>query len=618
MKRRDFLRWSGAAGAAVVVGRYFHGTSYAAPFGEAPGGAGALLLPEARRAKRVLEVFLYGGLSPWETLYFVPGYGRASDATYPNQQYYAFDFEGAGGARVANTACGLPTGGDLGQFFAPDADGVDVQLGPFARRLWPRTDLLARMRLVVQRHRLEPHEAAVPQALTGRPVGQPSAAGLGSHVQRYFVDRDPGTRAAPWSYVFATGGLAGDNVSAAASTGAHPGAARPLLVKIDNAEIFARLLAREEVSAGGPKAQYDALTAAYTEQYAQRLKWKGERPVRANRHADLAIAANTVAHTDAIRGVLDRSLFVNRGGAACGRTNPVDLPGMSLAAARHLLTHPTDPARYVCVSDVGRYEASGGGGYDTHEDHAIDTARNFDNLLRSLTEIINRPGEDDPTKLSLDDTLIILNTEFGRTPTVQDSTGRNHHPYGYRVPGRDHHAGRARHLRCDRSRRPGHQRGDARRRIASRRCWRWASGPLRPRRSRCRTCRARRRRKRRCGSGIVRPRSRRSTPTPRSTPTSPTRWPTRAAPTIPARWWRARCSPGPRRTRAGPRTSWTRCGSRGSTIRPWRAAGASAGSLPSIRNWQPLFGTIWLRRHRPRRSRCSIWLARRSPSTIRR
>ena len=43
----------------------------------------------------------------------------------------------------------------------------------------------------------------------------------------------------------------------------------------------------------------------------------------------------------------------------------------------------------------------------------IDTARNFDNLLRSLTAIINGPGETDPTKLSLDDTLIMFMSDNG-------------------------------------------------------------------------------------------------------------------------------------------------------------------------------------------------------------
>ena len=437
MHRRTFLRWSGAAGAAVVVGRWFRGTSWAAPFGEAPERARSVMLPEQRRARRVLEIFLYGGLSQWETLYLVRSYGRPTDPRYPNQQYYTFDHDGPGGTRRALTACGFPTGAEIGQPFARDALGVDVELGPFAQRLWARPDLTDRMRLIVQRHKLEPHEAAVPQALTGRPVGQPAAAGLGSQVQRYFLDRDPGERAAPWSYVFATGGVAGDNVSAAAATGAHPGAARPLLVKIDNAESFARLLAREQVAAAGPTAAYDALMRVYVDAYGRRLSWPGAGgaaplPARSRRFADLTIAAGTVAKHDAIGGVLGPELFATRPGNACGTNRTRDIPGMSLEAARALLTHPTQPARYVCVSDIGLFEASGGGGYDTHTDNAEDTARNFDNVLRSLLAIINGPGESDPRKLSLDDTLIILNTEFGRTPVPQgDRYGRNHHPRGY-------------------------------------------------------------------------------------------------------------------------------------------------------------------------------------------
>jgi hypothetical protein len=429
MKRRTFLRGTAAAAAFAMIARD-RGRGWADPFGETPESAKSVMVPVARRAKRVLEVFLYGGFSQWETAYLVRAYGKPTDPKYKNQQYYTF--EASGQNHQANQACGMPATADIGQFFAKDAAGADVELGSFARRLWPRADILDRTRIIVQRHKLEPHEAAVPQALTGRPVGQPSAAGLGSHVQRYFLDRDTGERAAPWSYVFATGGLAGDNVSAAASTGAHPGAARPLMVKIDNARTFARLLDRTTVTAGGPKDQYDALMHAYVDAYGKRLTWKGGEPVRSSRYADLNIAASTVAKNDAIRGVLDSSLFVDKPGSSCGDSATRDIPGMSLEAARHLLTHPTQPARYVCVSDTGLREASGGGGYDTHSSNAFDTARNFDNMIKSLLAIINAPGENDPKKLSLDDTLIILNTEFGRTPTAQDGgDGRNHWPYGY-------------------------------------------------------------------------------------------------------------------------------------------------------------------------------------------
>jgi hypothetical protein len=429
MQRRTFLRGAGAVGAAVVVGRWFHGTSYAEPFGEFPQRALGVMLPENRRVKRVLEVFLYGGLSQWETLYLVRNYGMPTDPMYANQQYYTFNHG------QALTACMFPTGGEIGQPFATDALGAQVEIGPFARRLWQRPDVTARMRLVVQRHKLEPHEAAVPQALTGRPVGQPAAAGLGSHIQRFNLDRDTGERAAPFSYVFATGGISADNVSAAAATGVHPGAARPLLIKIDNADTFARLLGREEVRSAGPSEPYDALMRQYIDAYGRRLSWPGAagpEPVRSRRFADLTIAAGTVAKADAIGGVLDPSLFNNLSGTACGQTRSRDIPGMSLRAARQLLTHPTQPAKYVCVSDIGLYEASGGGGYDTHDANSYDTARNFDNMLRSLLLSINVPGEGDPTKLDLDDTLIILNTEFGRTPWAQGGgDGRNHHPYGY-------------------------------------------------------------------------------------------------------------------------------------------------------------------------------------------
>ncbi len=391
------------------------------------------MLPMEARATNVLEIFLYGGLSPWETLYLVEEYGTPSDPNYPNTMFYTFPGTGSSSISRALSDCSFPGGEPMGVSFAQDALGADVKLGPFAYRLRQRTDITSRMRLLVQKHTLEPHEAAVPQALTGKPVGQPSAAGLGSHMQRYFAERADAGRQSPFSYVFATGGLSGDNVSAAAATGMHPGLARPLLIKIDNAEGFTDLLARGEVGNLDSRDKYDQLVAAYKDQFNERLKWQGQgEPVRSSRLTDLENAIKAVGGVDAISSVMDASLFVDRRGDACGDSNGQDIPGMSLNAARHLLTHPTEPARYVCVSDIGLYEASGGGGYDTHSRNSSDTARNFDNLMRNLGDIINQPGENDATKLDLDKTLIIINTEFGRTPWSQGGgSGRNHHPYGY-------------------------------------------------------------------------------------------------------------------------------------------------------------------------------------------
>jgi hypothetical protein len=433
VRRRDFLRLSAAAAGAGAASGLFWRRADADPFGEFPAEASALALPSDRRVDSVLEVFLYGGLSAWETLYLVEAYGRPSDPDHPNEQFYTFLGGGEDSVEEALDRCEFPTGEPMGSPFARDQNGAEVQLGPFAHRLRQRPDLTSRMRLLVQAHQLEPHEAAVPQALTGRALGQPAAAGLGAHVQRYFGDRADAGRSAPFSYVLAAGGVPGDNVSAASSTGLHPGAARPLSINITNAERFYQLLGRPRVGALDARDRYDQLMSVYVDQYRQRLRWRGAgEPVRSARFTDLSLAADAVGRVDAIAGVMDESLFVPREGLACGEVNENDVPGASLLAARHLLLHPTQPARYVCVSDVGLLEASGGGGYDTHTANSTDTARNFDNVLRTLTSILNAPGEKDPAKLDLDRTLVILNTEFGRAPVRQDGgSGRNHHPYGY-------------------------------------------------------------------------------------------------------------------------------------------------------------------------------------------
>ena len=422
MNRRTLLTVAGGAGAAVMVGPWIR-KSRAATFGSFPRGSESVQLPANVRAKKILEIYLYGGLSPWETLYFVRDYGTPTDPQFPNSQYYAY---ATTNAQVVAT-CG---GTEEARPFAQDADGAMVEIGPFASRLATRTDLVDRMRVVVQRHNLEPHEAAVPMALTGRPVGQPNAAGLGAHVQRAQLDAGlTPTRASPHSYVLSTADISSDNVAAAAAAGTHPGAARPLLLKTNSAAAVTELLARNTV--GGNRSSHDALVQAYIDQYQGRLTWPGQGRVRSARTDDLIVAHATATRSDAIRAVLTDDLFASRTNKTCGSSTRTSLPHIGINAAVGLLTHPTEPASYVCVSDVGLERASGGGGYDTHSRNAQDTAMNFDNMINALLAVVNAPGESNPRKLSLDDTLIILNTEFGRTPNRQDQSGRNHHPYGY-------------------------------------------------------------------------------------------------------------------------------------------------------------------------------------------
>ena len=444
MKRRSFL----GAGAALSAGLLWPRTAHAAAFGTFPSRAGSLLLPAAQRVESVLEVYLYGGLSPWETLYFVERYGR-DDGSFWYQ--YNEDVIGSGSLlsnESALTACGVDAGATAPELFAQDELGNDVMTGPFAFALRERADLIDRMRLVVQRHDLLPHEAAVPYALTGKRVGQPAMAGLGAQIQRYFIeqDREAGveTRRTPYSYVLASAAaVPGDNIAAFTATGTHPGFARPLRINVDSAARLELLLAREGVK--DQRAVHDNLVDVYVQRYRERLRHGGRGdPLRSPRFTELAQAGRSLRDVDAIQEILDPRLLAPTNGDLCTSGSTINIPDQSLKLAVDLLTRQEERARYVCVVDSGLTVSSGGGGYDTHNEQTLITARNFTNLMRSLSQVVNRPGESDPTKLSLDKTLIILNTEFGRSPTLQQGTeGRNHHPDGYvtaflggPVPGR--------------------------------------------------------------------------------------------------------------------------------------------------------------------------------------
>ena len=420
--RRRFL----GSAAAVAAGGLLPARR-ARAFGDFPQDQLSVALPGSLRAKNVLEVFLYGGLSPWETFYFVEDYG-APGSSFPGTWWHTFT-DGPGSHDDALAACALDDTGPLGAYFADDADGVPVSLGPYLRPLRARPDVTARLRVLVTRHTLEPHEAAIPFSLSGKRLGAPSLAGLGAHIQRHFQHLEPGRRV-PFSYVFTTGGISSDNVQAALATGLHPGSARPLGINVADTDRLTALLARPGVIS--PET-HDALLDVYRDTLRGRLTPPTQNaPVRARALDAYDSAVAAVRGAPELLGQFPPSLLSPSPDQVCGDGADRNAPAMSIALAARLLNDAVAPARYICVIDTGLIEAAGGGGYDTHDAHAHDTARNLLNLQTALLDHIRAPGDDDPKKLDLDDTLVILNTEFGRTPWAQGGgLGRNHHPYGY-------------------------------------------------------------------------------------------------------------------------------------------------------------------------------------------
>lgn len=428
MKRRDFLRGAavlaagaGGGGAATLLGE-----KEAAAFGETPKGAESSAVPASLQAQNILEIFLYGGVSQYESFYCVDAFGQSDGSGW-------WTFFNSGDVQKAVSQCGYT--GPLLQDFAKDSDGNQVKFGPFVMPLRDRPDVMDRVRVAITRHDLEPHEGAIPLALGGRALGHPALAGLGSHIQRYYIDRNTQAGRAPYSYVLFSAdlGFPTDNLRSATAIGMHPGAARPLSLKVDASGDIGALLARGTVGQNRPA--YDALMKDYIAQYNARLTRPGTLDaLRSPRVADLASATSSIAGSAAIAAVLEAKYFTPVAGSECGESSSTDSTTMSLALATHLLNHPTTPAKYVCVVDSGLKQADGGGGYDSHGENSQTQSRNLGHTLKSLMALINKPGENDPDKLDLDRTMIVLTTEFGRTPYAQGGgQGRNHWPYGYPI-----------------------------------------------------------------------------------------------------------------------------------------------------------------------------------------
>lgn len=421
MRRRRFLKSVGATAAGLGAGAFgilkYPRTAQAA-WGEWPEDKMDALLPANRRAKNVLEVYMYGGVNPWDTFYTVPGWGGNSRFLNAYQ---------AETNNYFNNVCGFS--GNLSEEFAEDEGGTMVHLGPWTWPLRQRPDIVDRMRILTTRHDQFAHEGANPLMLSGSRLGSPRLAGVGSSIQRYFLEQPGGLRATPYAWVLYPGSeFATDNVRAASSVGLHPGTATPLSLTVaSNSKLF-DLLARDTVDSFRP--EFDAAIGYYEQRYRNRFRFGGKgSPTRSQTRDNYEFANFTRNNSAAIQGVLDPMFFQNINDAECNRDQK-SMPAMQARLAAALLTRNNDQARFVQMIDAG-LDPHPSAGHDTHWDHVDFSAPNVSHTLAKLAEIINEPNEDDPDKINLDDTLIVLTTEFGRTAAKQGDTGLNHWPGGF-------------------------------------------------------------------------------------------------------------------------------------------------------------------------------------------
>ncbi|MFT7622678.1 MAG: hypothetical protein ACI9WU_001853 [Myxococcota bacterium] len=381
----------------------------------------------------VLEIYMMGGMNPWDTFYSVPDYGKPDDDVYPNQQWWTFQ-EGEESVSSVFDGCG---GGsqELLLPFGTDSNNRTVNLGPWTYPLRERPDILARMRIHSMQHLFEPHQVATPLMLCGHPRGTPRMSATPSHIQRYFSGLEP-DRTTPFSYVlFSEDTETQDefNIQTAVASGLHPASARPLSIRLLADNPLPTQLSRAHL--GGYHTQTDALVSRYLEQYQSMLRYPATgTSIPSSTLSDLYTARRNLQNSGRLGQILTSELLAPVSGSECGHDAAMDTPRMGMRLASDLLTRANDRAKWVTYVDSGMINAESAG-YDTHDHHVVESSRNIIHTCRTLSEIVNKPGENDPKKLDLDKHMILITTEFGRTPYEEKRRmlGLNHWPFGFAV-----------------------------------------------------------------------------------------------------------------------------------------------------------------------------------------
>lgn len=440
--RRQFLKTSGIGAAGLGLGLGMVHPARAASdsaWGCLPNG----IWPANFPGYKVLMIHLFGGMAPFESFYY-------RDA--PNLRTRGFDTEVQN--LNWNGVCGnTPSGLEL-QNFSTDGDGKAIHLGPFSKPLW-RQDIRERMRVIVQRHNLLPHEAAIPFTNTGFRLGRPNFAPLGAPIQHRKTALDEEAlvdRVLPHSYALlpengSIGSLFTLVQRVQSSVGTHPGSARPLALRI-GAGLTDFVDQLDRANLGATKEAVNALIDQYRAQYRDWLRWQSTPELtRSAAFRDYDTAATRLLGADTLKELLDDAPQTVDPGPSCARegidpfVNPPNPTKTALEFGAFLLSRaPADAASSVFVLDSGLVRTALP--YDVHSvDHAGDTGSNLFNLLDSLVSVIKDPANPTPTddrKIDLTTTLIHIGMDFGRTPFKSTaimpnpaSMGRDHWPEAY-------------------------------------------------------------------------------------------------------------------------------------------------------------------------------------------
>lgn len=427
MNRRQFLKQASTYSGMAAIGAPSLALA-TSPWGTLP------LAANSTTSYNILEIFCPGGFSQWEN-FWVSHDGQNGNLNWRGLQDFV--------EQLTWLNCDDLPSATQTKFFANsyvNGEPTPVSWGPATKPLW-RDDIFNRCRMVVTKHSEQLHAFGAYRTFTGRQFGNPRGAGVGAAIQR-FHQAQPNPIDIPYSYVLAPDhSVRSYFMTQPAEVGQHPGSSRPLILRVGQS--IDDLLARPGIS-----GEADAVFGHLREQYQDMLRWQGNGAVtRAADFSNYNAAAHYLVNAVALDSVLGGSTLEATNSSVCAEApghefgslkNPTE---KSLEVAAMLFA---EGAKHVTVIDGGFNTGNlqdGSMAYDSHHrpgsKNVVEmTSANLFNLLSSLEKVIKTPGNGgiiaQPVApgIDLDNTLVVINTEFNRTPNPGINTDGDFHSCG--------------------------------------------------------------------------------------------------------------------------------------------------------------------------------------------
>lgn len=275
----------------------------------------------------------------------------------------------------------------------------------------------------------------MPLALTNYQQNTGQLTSHGAHHERFERDRTTKLHTIPYNYVIYQTNITNTtdhNTNVTSTIKLHNANYRPLNIQMTPKNVLTNQLNQNHLN--NTTKTYDKLVTHYLTQYQNTLRNKNNKPIiHTPIITEFETAHQNLLNTPELQTLLPKNLLQSKEITLCAQPKiHQNETQTSLNLTTHLLNHPNQPTKHITLMKTNIIPNTTNLNYDTHISHVEQSSTNIIHFFKQFTKHITQPNKKNLTKIDLNKTIIILNTEFNQspspktTPTNPNNTNLDH------------------------------------------------------------------------------------------------------------------------------------------------------------------------------------------------